>query len=318
MIVHADQVSREEFLSGVGGKLNGPLPPSERDFEVFERVVVEGATTRAAAAEFGLSQTRIVQVRDRVAEWIAAEVPATERLTPRQRLRLAATIASQRIDYLYSLALEAWRASKGEQTVVRDGESGLTRVTRVSHGDPKYLAMASRLSLRQLDVAEREARSQKTADRSQETGDRREETAATEIHDGDAADPPVRACSASADAPPVEPPAIISGDDASHCSAGLSDEIESRRRAFLAALAEEAAPVQRPEVIAKKAPNDQPGARDWRAAGKSRPMAQPGEGPASAGMEDHREADTSRSPARSLRKERRARRRLLERKLRAK
>ena len=183
--------------------------------------------------------------------------------------------------------------------------------------------MASRLSLRQMDVFDREARSQKTADRSQETGARREETAATEIHDGDAADPPVRACSASADAPPVEPPAIISGDDASRDPNELSDEIESRRRAFLAALAEEAAPVQRPEVIAKKAPNDQPGARDWQAAGKSRPMAQPGEGPASAGMEDHREADTSRSPMDAhreadtsrlpalTRKQRRARRRLL-------
>jgi len=55
-----------------------------------------------------------------------------------------------------------------------------------------------------------------------------------------------------------------------------------------------------------------------RAVGASRPVAQVADRPESAGMEDHREADTSRSPARSLRKERRARRRLLERKLRAK
>ena len=37
MIVHAQQV--------------GQLPPSDRDFQVFERIVVEGATTRVAAAE---------------------------------------------------------------------------------------------------------------------------------------------------------------------------------------------------------------------------------------------------------------------------
>ena len=280
MIVHADQVSREEFLSEVGSQLSGPLPPSERDFDLFARVVVEGATTRAAAWEFDLSQTRVVQVRDRVAQWIATEVPAAERLSAGQRLRLAASIASQRIDYLYSLALEAWRASKGEVTIVRDGERGPSRVTRDSQGDPKYLALASRLALRQMDVAEREARSPAAGDRSQET-----ETAETYTVGAEA--PPVRACSASAEAPPVEAPALIAGDDASRSGDELSDEIESRRRAFLAALAEETSPVQPPEADAKTAPEN-----------KSQP-------------------DAAR-PAALTRKERRARQRQLERKLRAK
>ena len=294
MIVHADQVSREEFLSGVGSQLSGPLPPSERDFEVFERVVAQGASTRAAAKEFGLSQTRIVQVRDRVAEWIAAEVPFAERLLPRQRLRLAASIASQRIDYLYSLALEAWRASQGEQTVVREGESGLSRVTRASHGDPKYLLLASRLALRQMDVAEREARGQKAGDRSQEAGNRSQEAGdegqeagAAEIYESDSVDPPVRDCSASAQALPVVTPSLIVAEDTSRCAHELSDEIESRRRAFLAALAEQMSPVQPPEADAK------------------------------AALENKWEPDAT--PSLGLtRKERRARRRLLERKLRAK
>ena len=34
------------------------LPPSERDFQVCEEVVIGGASTRAAAAMFGVSQTR--------------------------------------------------------------------------------------------------------------------------------------------------------------------------------------------------------------------------------------------------------------------
>ena len=32
-----------------------PLPPSERDFEVYRRTAVEGRTTREVAAEFNIS-----------------------------------------------------------------------------------------------------------------------------------------------------------------------------------------------------------------------------------------------------------------------
>ncbi len=211
MIVHANEANRRELLLAANSAAEGPLPPSDRDFQVFERVVVQGATTRAAAAEFGLSQTRIVQVRDRVAEWIASEVPTIERLSPRERLRLAASIASQRIDYLYSLALEAWRTSQGEQTIVRAGEAGLSRITRTSHGEPKYLAIAARLSLRQMDVAERE-RKQETEDRGQETagGD-------ADVYTHRSSAPPVEECSRSAALSVTKRAALIDERDTSPC-----------------------------------------------------------------------------------------------------
>src|SRR5688500_17995796 len=98
MIVHANEANRRELLLAAESAAEGPLPPSDRDLQVFERVVAQGATTRAAAAEFGLSQTRIVQIRDRVAEWIASAVPPSERRSAGEQLRLAAAIASQRID----------------------------------------------------------------------------------------------------------------------------------------------------------------------------------------------------------------------------
>ena len=35
------------------------LPPSGRDFLVYQRLVVESASTRAVAEEIGISQTRV-------------------------------------------------------------------------------------------------------------------------------------------------------------------------------------------------------------------------------------------------------------------
>jgi hypothetical protein len=96
-----------------------PVPPSERGFEVFLMVSVEQASTRAAAKQFGVSQTRIMQIRDRVAEWIGANVPAPARLSERQRVMLSAHVANLRTDHLLALAVEAWHGSRGEETVIR-------------------------------------------------------------------------------------------------------------------------------------------------------------------------------------------------------
>jgi hypothetical protein len=291
MIVHAQQV--------------GQLPPSGRDFQVFERVVVEGATTRAAAAEFALSQTRIVQVRDRVAEWIAAEVPTIERLSPRERLRLAERIASQRIDYLYSLALEAWRASQGEETIVRAGEVGLSRITRTSHGEPKYLAIAARLSLRQIEVA----RGQETGNRGQETEDSRGQRACASIYTEHTSAPPVEECSRSAALSVIAPPALIDEGDVSPCRPAMSDDIESRRRAFLAALADDTSPVQPPVVDAAGMLIDESPARR---------AEQPLAAILQLDLDPEQPGATAAVERPLTREQRRARQRLLERKLRAK
>src|SRR5262245_57713020 len=89
---------REEFLAGdeehYKPALNRELPPSERDFLVFEAIAFGGASTRQAAAEFGISQTRVMQVHRHVARWIGTSVPDDMDLTPIQRLKLAAHIAS--------------------------------------------------------------------------------------------------------------------------------------------------------------------------------------------------------------------------------
>jgi hypothetical protein len=197
-----------------------PLPPSERDFELYGLVVVEGASTRAAAQAFGLSQTRVIQIRDRVAEWIASEVPPLARATPAQRLALAADIARNRFDFLYSQAMDAWRGSKGPQTVTRSGASGELTSTRDSQGDPRYIMLAVRITERTVGLGA--AIEKATANRGQGTGDAGPESQS----------PPVGDCSVSAatheSQPQVEPTAVA----VSEVAPIVSDENKRRRRVF--------------------------------------------------------------------------------------
>jgi hypothetical protein len=262
MIVHSQQMEARAALFAEESALHAPLPPSERDFLVFERIVIESATTRAAAEEFGLSQTRVMQIRERVAEWIGSQVPETPRLSPRQRLSLASYIAEGRIDHLYSQAMEGWRKSQGTQTTVRSSDHGETTITRESYGDIKYLSLASRIAERKFGVVlkgiEAEGRVQAEVDRAQETEDREQGTRdRMEIHrEADTSrsplsTPPVRDCSRFGDAVQQAHGAAEAHREVDTSrSPEVYSEIERRRRAFLAALADDTSPVQPPHVDA--------------------------------------------------------------------
>jgi hypothetical protein len=252
------------------------LPPSERDFLVFEAVAVHGSSTRQAAAEFDISQTRVMQVRQHVAEWIAKAVPDGLDLTPQERVRLAAHIAQGRVDFLYSQALEAWRASQKPHTSVCRGRlTGETRTTRDSHGDPRYLLAAARLSERQLSLAGTARKVLEVAesgskfnvqgsksgvqgsgfrvqDESVGEASRLSESPPLEDHrEADASRSPaiahpLRDCSAGAAELQT---AIVRLPDAELATADGDEtcrEIENRRRAFLAALENDTAPVHPP------------------------------------------------------------------------
>ncbi len=55
-----------------------PLPPSGRDFDIYRRVRVDLASTRMVAAEMGISQTRVCQIVDKVAAFLEEAAPATK------------------------------------------------------------------------------------------------------------------------------------------------------------------------------------------------------------------------------------------------
>jgi len=288
-----------------------PLPPSERDFQVFESVAIDGASTRQAAAEFGVSQSRIVQIRRHVAEWMGAEVPPTPRLTPVQRLRVAAEIAERRADHLYSQAMEGWRASQQPQTSICRGSLGHeTQTTRERNGDTRYLLAAMRITERQMHLSGTIRKVLSDADAGRE-GMAREGEAPAEPRvqgsgfrvqeDQQECDPPVRACSHNEAVSGNGHAATAETVDATDCQKEVYDELENRRREFLAALNDDTAPVQPPFTDAAGMLLD-----------SSESQAINGHA-SSVALLDQPAATTARPLSR---KERRARQRMLERKLR--
>jgi len=222
------------------------LPPSERDFAIFRAVVVEGASTREAAEAFGLSQTRIVQIRNRVAEWIAEigkEIPLAASLPPEQQLRLAAHIAEGRCDFLYSQAVTAWRTSQRPHTTVRSCDGTDVTTTRECFGDPRYLLAAMRLVERSARVSTALSRESVGGDRGSDNGPA-EGAVASALRgvpesSSDIAsppvttsNPPVRDCSISAETvvqiSDSQPGAVAT----TTCQDKLSDEKRRRRRVF--------------------------------------------------------------------------------------
>jgi hypothetical protein len=88
------------------------LPPTERDFRIYERVILAGLSTRQAAGEFKLSQTRIRQLVQRVSQWLTESVPAQDEATDASHLRYAQHVAADRLDYFYCEAMQGWQLER--------------------------------------------------------------------------------------------------------------------------------------------------------------------------------------------------------------
>jgi hypothetical protein len=80
------------------------LPPSPRDFAVYDAIVLKGNSTRDAAYLFKLSQTRVRQIASRVLEWLAETLPEVSAADAEKQLRLARQIAGDRLQLLYGMA----------------------------------------------------------------------------------------------------------------------------------------------------------------------------------------------------------------------
>jgi hypothetical protein len=232
------------------------LPPSGRDFEVFEHVTVDGGTTRSAAQEFKISQTRVCQVLERVRDWLDEVAPATadEQVT-KKHLQLAEGLAADRLDSLYSQAMTGWRSSAGEVERVRIagwGEKLTTRTT--SHGDPRYLTVAARLALMRSKIASLGALDHAIAVAADLEDEAAEAASAPRSPcgrgaggEGSIAEPvdhPIRACSENADSgvrnAELSAAAEIAKRIAPRSSDPLTCEQTAARRAFFG-------PVQEPE-----------------------------------------------------------------------
>src|SRR5206468_5184952 len=88
------------------------FPPSYRDFQIYQRVVVEAVSTRQAAGEFSLSQTRIRQLVQRVSQWLTDNLPPQSDMTDAAYLRHAQHVAADRLSFFYCQAMDGWRAER--------------------------------------------------------------------------------------------------------------------------------------------------------------------------------------------------------------
>ena len=211
------------------------LPPGERAFEVYRLIEVDGLSTRAVAQQVGLSQTRVVQLRDAVESWVARRPSATAALTKEQRLRAAEYKAGLRLDRLYSLAIEAFRASQGAEVTSEESFSGGQTVkTRITQGNTRYLAMALRIAAVQSRIP---------ATPGVLAGD---ETAceALDVEELGGASPPVGDCSLAAAEQAESDEVWAAGEAVNSCSEVASDSASEDRRDASERLSDEFCPVQ--------------------------------------------------------------------------
>ena len=124
--------------------------PSERDWEIYRHVKVEEWSTRTTADAFGISQTRVCQIVERVAEYVVATARVLTKKEEAQRLAASKQLAAERINHLYGEALRCFHRSKCTESIVRQshehGKGGCT-TTRENRGDTRYLQAAARLAL---------------------------------------------------------------------------------------------------------------------------------------------------------------------------
>jgi len=118
------------------------LPPSVRDFQVYRFVKFACNSTREAAAEFCLSQTRVRQVLARVIEFLLESAPRvrddtlTDDAAADSRIVVAEQFAREQLEVLYQRCMKAY-----DDTHHEDAHGNLLP------GKIAYLAAAGRITL---------------------------------------------------------------------------------------------------------------------------------------------------------------------------
>jgi hypothetical protein len=84
------------------------LPPSERDFYIYQSIHVRSETTRAVADRCKISQTRVRQIVNRVIQWLAAILPPEADLPKESEAELARRIAADQVQHLTTEVAQFW------------------------------------------------------------------------------------------------------------------------------------------------------------------------------------------------------------------
>ena len=267
-------------------KAAAKLPPSERDFQVFRFVRVETNTTRAAAQVFAISQTRVRQVVSRVAEYLLAVAREGVEEDEEERagsLSVAEQIARMQLEYLYQQAMHSWNDSQK-----------MNGLGQVSLGQTRYLSLAARISILMSKVP-------------MHAPPRTREEVEEESDDAQDDAPPVEDCSVNAMSrpdgeEPRSPAVAANGDQSASYKSFEAIKAEVRRR-FL-----------RPAQVEATSGDESPEGSECDADGTGGTAIESQLGDhVRRGPSDHIASDRIRRPL--SRRERRARQRELERRL---
>ena len=221
------------------------LPPSGRDFQVYQRVIVDAASTRQAASEFSLSQTRVRQVVQRVSEWLTKELPAASKENDRVQLWLAKHVAADRLQALLGETMDSWRKSHDTKSF------GMT--LRLITAQSKLPAMPGTLEALAADAIERPLP---------------EDQPQSEQPRSSTAAPPAGDCSPATENSPGEVASALEPHDASPhatmASVDLADEVRTARRAFFGPAQQPATEADDEKVTQMQMTPHQPGIRVQR------------------------------------------------------
>ncbi len=117
-------------------------PPSVRDFQIYRFVRFECNSTREAAHEFSISQTRVRQIISRVMDFFVESAPTGDgdkRLDP--KAVAAEQLSREHLQYMYQRAMKCF-----DDTQTEDADGNLLP------GKVVYLAMAARIVLWMSEV----------------------------------------------------------------------------------------------------------------------------------------------------------------------
>jgi hypothetical protein len=88
------------------------LPPSQRDFEIYEEVHIQQRSTWQAALRHDISQTRVRQIIRRVVEWLSEVLPPQAKVAREQELYLARQIAADRFQHQLEEVASLWQETR--------------------------------------------------------------------------------------------------------------------------------------------------------------------------------------------------------------
>src|SRR5204863_5401540 len=88
------------------------LPPSDRDFQIYDAIHIDGSSTRHQAKQHEISQTRVRQVVRHVVEWLGQVLPPQTKIAKEQETHLARQIAADRFQRQFEQVNSLWNATQ--------------------------------------------------------------------------------------------------------------------------------------------------------------------------------------------------------------